>query len=181
MMFGSMYVSVWSSGCVRNLQKNIYSEHTDKKYSPHLEQNISLPFSFPLPVKYCKIIQAGVSKLILSRLHTTDWQSNLIMSMMVVNSANLQHLFKCRKIIYEFFQKYLHIVQWQQVQQAIQQAVQKQCSTFSQHVLNVLLCYTVQCWDCSVALVGSCLYLYVNMRSVDIEEVEGQSWAAPSS
>ena len=51
MMFGSMCVSVRSSGCVRNLQKNIYSEHTDKKYSPHLEQNISLPFSFPLPVK----------------------------------------------------------------------------------------------------------------------------------
>ena len=105
MMFGSMCVSVRSSGCVRNLQKNIYSEHTDKKYSPHLEQNISLPFSFPLPVKYCKIIQAGVSKLILSRLHTTDWQSNLIMSMMVVNSANLQHLFKCRKIMYEFSKK----------------------------------------------------------------------------
>ena len=117
MMFGSMCVSVRSSGCVRNLQKNIYSEHTDKKYSPHLEQNISLPFSFPLPVKYCKIIQAGVSKLILSRLHTTGWQSNLIMSMMVVNSANLQHLFKCRKIMYEFSKEIIitySTLQWDQ-------------------------------------------------------------------
>ena len=38
---------------------------SDKKYFPHLHRNISLPFSFPLPVKYCEIIQTRVSKLIL--------------------------------------------------------------------------------------------------------------------
>ena len=49
--------------------------------APHLEQNISLPFSFPFPVKYCEIIQAGVSKLILKRLHIPLIYQKLIMSM----------------------------------------------------------------------------------------------------
>ena len=65
-------------------QKNIYSEETDKNIllaPPHLEQNISLPFSFPFPVKYCEIIQAGVSKLILKRLHIPLIYQKLIMSM----------------------------------------------------------------------------------------------------
>ena len=48
------------------MRRKYCEEKTDKKCSPHLQQNISLPFSFPLPVKYCQIIQAGVSKLILS-------------------------------------------------------------------------------------------------------------------
>ena len=51
--------------------------------APHLEQNISLPFSFPFPVKYCEIIQAGVSKLILKRLHTPLLCQKLIMSMIL--------------------------------------------------------------------------------------------------
>ena len=66
-------------------QKNIYSEETDKNIpAPHLEQNISLPFSFPFPVKYCEIIQAGVSKLILKRLHTPLLYQKLIMSMILI-------------------------------------------------------------------------------------------------
>lgn len=60
--------------------ENIYYYSQIKNIPPHLEQNISLPFSFPFPVKYCKIIQAGVSKLILKRsytriLQTTDMES----------------------------------------------------------------------------------------------------------
>ena len=60
--------------------ENIYYYSQIKNILPHLEQNISLPFSFPFPVKYCKIIQAGVSKLILKRsytriLQTTDMES----------------------------------------------------------------------------------------------------------
>ena len=56
------YSDVWV--CV--VRRKYCEEETDKKCSPHLQQNISLPFSFPLPVKYCQIIQTGVSKLILS-------------------------------------------------------------------------------------------------------------------
>ena len=52
--------------------------------APHLEQNISLPFSFPFPVKYCEIIQAGVSKLILKRLHTPLRYQKLIMSVILI-------------------------------------------------------------------------------------------------
>ena len=52
--------------------------------TPHLEQNISLPFSFPFPVKYCEIIQAGVSKLILKRLHIPLRYQKLIMSVILI-------------------------------------------------------------------------------------------------
>ena len=41
-------------------------------------------FPFPFPVKYCEIIQAGVSKLILKRLHTPLHYQKLIMSMILI-------------------------------------------------------------------------------------------------